>query len=370
LENVIANYSKDLNYTSYDMIGYCPNGNFVNIAPANTPVNYSLTGSAFLWADASTNSSKGTLNFQSTPPLDPTLVAQAHVHMLTCDVLGGLHWKFDTSISTTVASNEFWFNPKLTPNQPAGGVSATYSDSPFSSTVALDKRPRSIVLHLNGTKIQCCNLEFVSKFAFASSGAWTQLDGRVSVTGDVSVYVSDTSNTTAGDLNFQINPGTSDAAYFEAHVQNQNCSSGSGSHWKYNTSITSALQSNEIWWTFNGTGDGTNTVSEFSIQMNNDNFRPDQVGFKSVVIHAPKAQGAPKLACADLTITPLGLSLTSAPTASPTSAPTNAPTESPSMAPTGAPTKAPTKKAALSSSVSLATFGAMFAMLFAKRLIS
>ncbi len=179
--------------------------------------------------------------------LTPDTIYPAHVHTLPCKVQsGGGHYKIDPNITSTFDTNEVWLS--LTAN--ADGI----SQSNVSIPQKIRPEGQSIVIHdaTSGQRLACVDL------LAPNENYSVNLHARFAVT--VAGYKYGYENVSGNaDLNRSIFAGTSAMAtvsglkpntQYMGHLHDSLCSLGGGGHYKIDPTLTTAEESNEMWFTF------------------------------------------------------------------------------------------------------------------------
>jgi hypothetical protein len=210
----------------------------------------------------------------------------AHVHELPCEVnQGGGHYKIDTTIATEMEANEIW--PEL-----------AMQEQTFDHVARYDAQ--SIVIHRMeaGTpKVACANLGRVTEIReWETEGTATALPGVGGEFGNLEATATMTrkkDGTTEATLAVTGLPDG--VAGFGAHVHASTCNltPPGGLHYKLDTSVTTEVETNEIWLNFDADAEGAASIDN---AKDMHLARPDAI---SVVIHAP-GSSATRLACIDL----------------------------------------------------------------------
>ncbi|MEO1337541.1 MAG: hypothetical protein AAFV29_17995, partial [Myxococcota bacterium] len=216
--------------------------------------------------------------------LTPNTEFPAHVHAKACnDEGGGPHYKIDDTVEDVIESNEIW--PSLTAGPDAwayGRIRVSHYARPEA---------QSIVIHdpIEGRRIACFDLspnaDMTAKGTFAALP-----DAAIAITGTAELRRYAGGSVATVSLDGPLPPNTT----FPIHVHAKACNDESGGpHYLFDTTITEALEDNEIWpdATVNAAGD----LASGSASAPTHIARFDAV---SMVVHDPDT-GA-RLACADL----------------------------------------------------------------------
>lgn len=218
--------------------------------------------------------------------LDPEESYAAHVHALPCEVLSaGGHYKLDPTIEATEAENELW--PPVDVETSGGVVSSL--DSPHQ----IRTDAQSVVVHKNGDKVLCADLERTTPwpdietdgvamlFDEALEEHWEELTAEATMTRYTSGYTR-VAIAVAG-----VPPHTD----LGIHVHNRPCTvEEGGGHYKLDESVEEALEDNEIWLNLTVEDDGSASRSTTIKHL----ARPEA---QSIVLHADDGL---RLACIDL----------------------------------------------------------------------
>jgi hypothetical protein len=220
--------------------------------------------------------------------LTSTETYSSHVHAMTCGVMDAAgHYKLDPTVGGTVDTNELW--PDLSTVAGDGTASDTFDELGHSGRADA----QSIVIHRAGVgKVACANLVRATNPVLDTEGGSTLLAdaisrGFTSLSGSA-MMTRDFTETTWATLQVS---GLTAAADYGAHVHNQPCSEGNGGgHYKIDTAVSGAVETNEIWLNFTADADGNGSVSNSADHL----ARPEA---QSIVLH--DTDGA-RLACIDL----------------------------------------------------------------------
>ncbi len=213
----------------------------------------------------------------------------AHVHKLPCDVdYGGGHYKMDPTVVETDENNEIW--PAFTSGD--NGVGRI--------TLTVDHLARAdaqaIVVHdpnSGNAKMACADLwqrdtGYVTRsgtlapFAAAEAGDMT-IGGQVEMRTDV--------DGTTLTMTVQ---GLDPAEQYTSHVHAYPCEvNDAGGHYKIDPTIEDTLEGNELWPVITPDAQGA-----ASVELQNEYAA--RADAQAVVIHRVAVDGAPKVACANL----------------------------------------------------------------------
>jgi hypothetical protein len=240
---------------------------------------YNLTGGAFMVRTVAAGTTNVLIEVRG---LAATSTYSAHVHTEACATGGGGHYKIDPSIMMASEANEIW--PTI--HTDASGVGR----GSVTVTHLARAEAQSVIIHEIGapTRIACVDLTptadvlAVGEFKLLAPGAGLPLQGSASLRrrseGGTEVNVRVTGLTGAGP--------------FPAHVHAEPCALNGGGHYKIDSTVMMAMQSNEIWPTLHARDNlaiGDVYVPHVA--------RSDAA---SIVIH--DATSGTKIACADLRI--------------------------------------------------------------------
>ena len=235
-------------------------------------------------------SATGTTVSVAPTGLDAASMYMAHVHAYPCAVNNaGGHYKLDPTNTMTVESNELW--PSLMMGAPA-----------LMSPQVARADAESLVIHrvdpaaMAPPKVACADLvrmeaypplktEGTAKLTSAGMSKYASLTAMGSMTRTLPT-------TTVATVTVS---GLGKSAMYGIHVHEYSCSNASGGgHYKIDTTVTTAMESNEIWLSLmtDDTGAGTKTTT-----ITTHLARPEAA---SIVIHDNDAPTNTRLACIDL----------------------------------------------------------------------
>jgi Cu-Zn family superoxide dismutase len=221
--------------------------------------------------------------------LDTASMYMSHVHAFPCAVnTAGGHYKLDPTIMETMEANELW------PSLAAGAA-------PLKNAQIARPDAESVVIHrsdpavMPAPKVACADLvrveaylpyktEGTAKLTQAGMTKFPMLTASATMTRTLPTTTEATVTVS----------GLGKSTMYGIHVHELSCaSSGGGSHYKIDPTVTMAMETNEIWLslTTDGSGAGMKTTS-----VTTHLARPEA---GSIVIHDSDTMGT-RLACIDL----------------------------------------------------------------------
>ena len=220
--------------------------------------------------------------------LTPMTEYPAHIHALPCSMSGGGHYKLDPSVDDTVADNEIW--PTFTTDMEGSATTA------LSATHGARRDAMSIVIHdpaADNAKMLCADLVPDGFGDSSSSGTFSAFagaeQGDQGIMGTATLLRSPTGTTVSVEVT-----GLTAGAVYNAHVHALPCGTGdAGGHYKLDPTVEEALEDNELWPAIM-----PDAMGEASGMLMSDHLA--RADAQSVVIHRMTMDGAPKVACADL----------------------------------------------------------------------
>ncbi len=218
--------------------------------------------------------------------LDLDATYGAHVHSMPCDVgdANG-HYKIDPSVATTEEVNELW--PPI--DIDGDGI----LESEMSSAHVARGDAQSIVIHRDGNKVLCANLEVEGWSDVETTGTAELLSagadkGLDALDAEATLVRSLSGTTTASIVVGGLTPETE----YPIHVHNLPCAVASGGgHYKLDPSVSEVVAENEIWLTLTTDASGAGEKTAVAQHL----ARPEA---QSIVIH--DGSDGSRLACIDL----------------------------------------------------------------------
>lgn len=221
--------------------------------------------------------------------LSPGVAYGVHIHALPCEEnAGGGHYKIDPAVAETVEENEIW--PTFTTDD--GGIGRR--------TLTVDHAARmdaqSIVIHdteNNNTKMACANLQVPYDGDWTRSGTLAPFAGAEAIDNNIAGTAEFVVNSQGSTLTMSIQ-GLDAQEMYTSHIHVYPCEvDDAGGHYKIDTTVETAEETNELWPIIDPDGDGNAEVTFNAAHVT----RADA---QSVVIHRQANGSAPKVACANL----------------------------------------------------------------------
>ncbi|MEM9489691.1 MAG: hypothetical protein AAGC55_11130 [Myxococcota bacterium] len=248
-------------------------------------IDQTIVGSAEL--KVSDLSTTVTLNLSG---LDPAAIYRTHVHALPCEVdNGGGHYKIDPAIDLTEELNELWPDFIV---EPDGTALVTYENEHLARPDA-----QSVVIHreigLEAPKVACANLTRATFVDLQTQVAPTLLQAGIERGYDALGGTASMTRRLDGSTEAVLNvTGAMPNTAYNVHIHDYSCGlSSGGGHYKVDTTVEGAIESNEMWLDFTSDASGNGTA-QTSLQHL---ARPEA---QSVVLH--DAADGERLACYDL----------------------------------------------------------------------
>ncbi|MCM2280613.1 MAG: hypothetical protein NDI61_02065 [Bdellovibrionaceae bacterium] len=248
--------------------------------PGGTNLGRTITGSGVLIRHA--GGGQTVLKLAATG-LAANTSYTAHVHNQACaNMAGGAHYKQNLAVTevTASAANEIWAT--LATNANGMAVARTVVIGHVARPDAM-----AVVIHntdAQGTRLAC--LDLLTEGGFQSTAAGLERGRNVTGTARIDRLPSGQTRVAVKVAGLAAN------TTYMAHVHDRPCHiSGGGGHYKIDPSVTTAVESNEIWphvmTGADGAGSATVVVEHLA--------RPEA---QSIVIHDPADSG--RLACVDI----------------------------------------------------------------------
>lgn len=214
--------------------------------------------------------------------LPPNSKVAAHVHVLPCAQGAGGHYKINPSITSTIESNEIW--PMMFTDANGVGYGTVTIGSTAGSTAV------AVVIHGGpaAAKVACADLINAAPSPDVEMGMFAPVGTAPATIVGRAIMARKANGQT--EVRTAVS-GLTPATMYASHLHEQDCA-GTGGHYKIDTTITDALETNEIWPSLASNAAG----QAFGRKVANHFVRQ---GVYSVVIHNPV--GGAKMACANLT---------------------------------------------------------------------
>lgn len=202
--------------------------------------------------------------------------------MGACASGAGGHYKINPSLTAVEETNELW--PKVI----SDGNGFGYGSLEVNHVAGADAV--SVVIHGGpaSAKVACADLVPARVNQFSLGGSFAPVGTATPMLGGNALLVRKANGQSETRLAVK---GLAAATMYMAHVHVLTCAENSGGHYKIDETVTTAVESNEIFLRFTANATGMSGVQVEVPQT----ARPDAI---SVIVHDP-VDGA-KLLCADL----------------------------------------------------------------------